>query len=111
MKLDRIPLETTRGPKLSAVLLRRGAGLTVEDGATLDPATVGAVVDFLTSPRRREVLGELGEDQVDGVSWVERTPSADPDDLACSLSELAGRFGVAPVWFALVEDSDLVEAP
>ncbi len=111
MKLDRIPLETTRGPKLGAVLLRRGAGLTVEDGATLDPETVGQVVTFLTSPRPREVLGELGADQVDAVSWVERTPIADLDDLACSLSELAGRFGVAPVWAELVEDSDLVEAP
>ena len=77
---------------------------------TMAAATVNRVVAFLTSPRPREVLGELGEAQVDGVTWATRTPADDPDDLACALSELA-RFGVVPDWSELVDDGDLVAAP
>ncbi|MSQ00725.1 MAG: hypothetical protein EXR71_02405 [Myxococcales bacterium] len=59
MKLDRIPLHSFRGPKATAVLVRRGTSLTVDEGATIDPATLAGVIDFLSSPRHREVLGEL----------------------------------------------------
>lgn len=112
MKLDRIPLHTTRGPKASAVLTVRGPFLHLEDGATIDGATLGGVIAFLTTPRPREVLGELGDGgQVDRVSWEPRAPVTDPDDLACALSELAGRFGVEPDWSALAEDGDLVDLP
>lgn len=111
MKLDRIPLISTRHPERRAVLVRHGPGLGVEDGATIDAATLSGVVGFLTSPRPREVLGGLGPDQVDGVSWETRTPVADPNDLACALTELAGRFGVEPEWAEIAEDGDLVDAP
>jgi hypothetical protein len=110
MKLDRITLHTTASPRTTAVLARRGPFLQVEDGSTMAAATVNRVVAFLTSPRPREVLGELGEAQVDGVTWATRTPADDPDDLACALSELA-RFGVVPDWSELVDDGDLVAAP
>lgn len=111
MKLDRIPLHTTRGPKATATLVRRGPFLQVEDGATIDATTLGGVIAFLSSPRPREALGELGEGQVDGVTWEARTPVEDLDDLACALSELAGRFGVEPDWSELAEDGDLVDLP
>lgn len=108
MILDRIPLTTTRKPTRRATLVRQGATFLVEDGATIDAATLGGVVAFLTTARPREVLGELGEGQADGVTIASRVPAEDPDDLACSLTELAGRFGVEPVWAEIAEDSDLV---